>query len=219
MYFSIPEQYITVQCSLLWLHQCSHVSQCGALADTNNKVQVVILDFLMFSWTCTIKMKAEKKRKEFLKYYLHVHDLSSHPKSAVLNYAKISDSMFFSILSLLTVFPDLHKNHCTLQPGKFHMSQVKAWLCNKTTDSALSSEKHQVWPCQRYCLPGWMKTPIFFAYSKIRICFSHCQNTQNIHDAIIGLKTVLNPYYLCMTPKESDAYREWETCTLGLICC
>lgn len=39
---------------------------------------------------------------------------------------QISDSMFFSILSLLTVFPDLNKNHSTLQPGKFHMSQVKA---------------------------------------------------------------------------------------------
>lgn len=71
--------------------------------------------------------------------------------------------MFFSLLSFQSdcVFL-LWQKHKTLQPGNFHMSQVKAsavqqkgWLCS-------SSQKHEVSPCQPGSLQGRMKTALCF---------------------------------------------------------
>lgn len=114
-------------------------------------------------------------------HFIQLWDISSHLSSAVLHSAlsKQSQSPCFFLLSFQSncVFL-LWQKHKILQPGNFHMSQVKAsavqqkgWLCS-------SSHKHEVSPCQPGCLQGGWKQHFVFAYSQVQICSGGYCNTQ-----------------------------------------
>lgn len=142
------------------------------------------------------QMKVERKLLYCLKYFLmwcislscvtFLVILAQQSYSWFMQTVPDSMLLFFSFLlsSLRLCFPTRIKKHKTLQPGKFHMSQVKAsavqqkgWL------SSSPQEKHEVSPCQPGCVWGWMKMAFFCAYSQVWICFSNSHLCQH-HSAL-----------------------------------